>query len=65
VAANNRTTPAQKINHLFVAAVGREPTAQEIQAANHLLVLRNGDVVAALEDVWWALLNSNEFILDH
>ena len=30
-----------------------------------VLVARDGNVTEALEDVWWALLNSNEFILDH
>jgi hypothetical protein len=26
---------------------------------------RRGDVAAALQDVWWAVLNSNEFIINH
>jgi hypothetical protein len=26
---------------------------------------RPGDTDAALEDLWWALLNSSEFLLDH
>ncbi len=33
--------------------------------ANELLAARKGDTAAALQDVWWALLNSNEFILNH
>ena len=28
-------------------------------------LLRKGDPVAALQDVWWAVLNSNEFIFNH
>ena len=37
----------------------------ETTAANQLMALRGGDAIAALQDVWWALLNSNEFILNH
>ena len=37
----------------------------EIEVANKLLAARKGDVVAALQDIWWAVLNSNEFILNH
>jgi hypothetical protein len=33
--------------------------------SNQLLAARDGNVPAALEDIWWALLNSNEFILIH
>jgi hypothetical protein len=36
-----------------------------INQANRLLSLRGGNAAAALQDVWWALLNSNEFILNH
>ena len=61
----SKMTPPEKINHLFLAALGRTPTPEEIQTANRLLVQRRGDVSAILQDVWWALLNSNEFILDH
>ena len=35
------------------------------RSANELLAARGGDVGAALQDIWWALLNSNEFILIH
>ena len=31
----------------------------------HLMRYRGGDAIAALQDVWWAVLNSNEFILNH
>ena len=40
------------------------PTAQEIALANELMLLRQ-DPAKALEDVWWAVLNSGEFILNH
>jgi hypothetical protein len=54
-----------KIQKLYLAALARRPTGQEISLANELLRLRKGDASAALQDVWWALLNSNEFIFNH
>jgi hypothetical protein len=71
----------QKIDRLFWAAVARKPTAQERRAAAQLTVARAEAVARpdgrdnsqpradphrdALQDIWWALLNSNEFILNH
>ncbi len=57
--------PADKINYLFVAALARKPTTLEVDVANKLLVARKGDSAAALQDMWWAVLNSNEFIMNH
>ena len=33
--------------------------------ANQLMKARKGDAVGALQDIWWAVLNSNEFIINH
>jgi hypothetical protein len=65
VAVNDRLSNAAKINYLFMAALSRKPAASETDGANELMALRGGDSVAALQDVWWAVLNSNEFILNH
>jgi len=54
----------EKVEHLFLAALSRRPTKQELSAISDILKARN-NVSAALQDIWWALLNSNEFILDH
>ena len=63
--ATSGTKPAAKIDHLYLAALARKPSAAELRMANELLAARGGDTAAALQDVWWALLNSNEFILNH
>jgi hypothetical protein len=55
---------AVSLDRLYLAALGRRPTRQEIQAANDLLEARGGDTAAAMQDVWWALLNSGEFIFN-
>ena len=63
--AKSKLSDTQKINYLFEAAFARRPAKMEIEVANKLLAARKGDVVAALQDIWWAVLNSNEFILNH
>ncbi len=56
---------AGKIDALYLAALARKPSAKEVAAANKLMQDRKGDAAAALPDVWWAILNSNEFIINH
>jgi hypothetical protein len=58
-------SPKAKIDALYLAALGRKPSTKEVAAANAILSARRGDVVGALQDVWWAVLNSNEFIINH
>lgn len=65
VANNPRYSPADKINYLYLAGLSRKPNRTELALANELLVARRANVVGALQDVWWAVLNSNEFILNH
>ena len=64
VAAGNAKNAA-KIDALYLAALARKPSKQEIDTANQLMKARKGDAVGALQDIWWAVLNSNEFILNH
>ena len=63
--AKDNTRSVQKINLLFQTALARKPTKKELTVANQLLLARKGDVTGALQDIWWAVLNSNEFILNH
>ena len=65
VATDAKMKNAAKIRHLYLAALARRPTSREIALANDLLRSRKGNAAAALQDVWWAVLNSNEFILNH
>jgi hypothetical protein len=57
--------PKSKIEALYLAALARKPVKKELAAADALLKAREGNVTAALQDVWWAILNSNEFIINH
>jgi hypothetical protein len=64
IAASN-LKPAQKIEYIFQSTLARNPTQREVDAANTIVGWRKGDAAAALQDVFWAVLNSNEFILQH
>ncbi len=66
VALNDQLNNAAKINYLFMAALSRKPRDERNRRRpTHLMALRGGNAVEALQDVWWAVLNSNEFILNH
>jgi len=64
VATSGMKNPA-KIETLYQAALARKPTAKELKTANDILVECKGDAVGALQTIWWAVLNSNEFIINH
>lgn len=63
--ASGGASAKAKIDSLYLAALARKPSAKEVAAANAILKARGGDVVGSLQDVWWAVLNSNEFIINH
>jgi hypothetical protein len=65
VIAGSSLSPGDKITYLFEAALCRKPTAGEVGIANKLLVARKGDGAGAMQDVFWVILNTNEFILQH
>lgn len=62
---NAKLTFEVKVEHLFLAALSRKPAPQELDLARALRGMNEKDEDAALEDIWWALLNSSEFLLDH
>lgn len=54
--AASKLSRDEKVNHLFLAALGREPTKQETRLANEI-VGEQADSAQAMQAVWWALLN--------
>jgi hypothetical protein len=52
------------IEELYLAAVARKPTPKELEASLAHIVAK-GDQAVGLEDVCWALLNTNEFLFQH
>lgn len=53
-----------KLRELYMSALSRQPTSKEIQAAKSL-VKRAKTPIEGYQDLFWALLNSNEFIFNH
>ena len=53
----------EKVEHLFLTAVARKPTKRELKLVQQMMEKTSPNQM--LQDIWWALLNSNEFILDH
>jgi hypothetical protein len=53
-----------KIRQLYLTALGRAPSRTESLTAGRLLK-SSKDKLAAYQDLFWALLNSNEFIFVH
>ncbi len=54
-----------KIGYLYMAALGRGPTKAEKDVAEVAWKNHRGDALKAVQDVFWVVLNSNEFILQH
>ncbi|MGI9178620.1 MAG: DUF1549 domain-containing protein [Pirellulales bacterium] len=63
--ASSSMSNAAKIETLYMAALARKPASAELSVANRIVAAKKGDVIGALQDVWWAVLNSNEFIIKH
>jgi hypothetical protein len=57
--------PADRLNELFMSGLARRPSRSEMTIASKLLIARGGDEKEMLQDMWWAILNSNEFIMQH
>jgi hypothetical protein len=56
--------PEQVIEAVYVRAFTRKPTAEETQNLTALLA-DEPDKAKALDDIFWAVLNSREFVFNH
>lgn len=57
--------PDRRLNHLFLATLGRPPSSGERDFFLKRIAVTKEDPSGGWSDVLWALLNSNEFILNH
>jgi hypothetical protein len=55
----------EKVDYLFLAGLARKATNEEWRLATQLVEARQGNAVEGLKDLWWVILNSNEFIFNH
>ena len=51
------------VDRLYIAALSRHPSRREADVISAHLN-RDADTIAVLQDIFWALLNSNEFVLN-
>jgi hypothetical protein len=58
-----KVEPLAIIERLYVTCLARKPTPEELEGYKPLVA--GGDVNKTLEDLFWALLNSREFIFNH
>jgi hypothetical protein len=56
---------ATKLQDLYLAALSRRATRSEVNTASKLIRQYGNNKAAAYQDLFWALLNSNEFIFIH
>lgn len=54
-----------RVEYLFELGLARKPGRDERQMAQALLSAREGNSLEMLRDLWWIILNSNEFIFNH
>lgn len=58
-------SPQEAVTNLFLSGLARRPSRKEMTVASQLLRARSGNQKEMLQDMWWAIINSNEFILQH
>lgn len=57
--------PLDVLDALYLRSFARKPTAGEIKPVSDALAATPDDAQAILEDVFWALLNSKEYMFNH
>lgn len=62
---NSPMSSTQKIETLFWKGLGRKPKNAELGLAKALVGSNNGNFAEGLRDMWWVILNTNEFIFIH
>ena len=63
--AEGKASPGEIITELYLVALSRYPTADELQTAISVFEAPGANRQTATEDVLWALLNSPEFVFNH
>lgn len=66
-ALSQRGSDMKKIEKLYFSALGRKPSKTEAAKLGKFIRSRRSvpEKLAAYQDLYWALLNSNEFIFNH
>ena len=65
LATEKERTNSEKIQELYLTAMSREPTPQEMTIATNYLEKHKADPKRGFEDVVWALMLTKEFLFNH
>jgi hypothetical protein len=63
--AGSESSPREIVTELYFATLSRPPTEQELTVATAAFDAADTTRQTATEDVFWALLNSAEFVFNH
>ena len=63
--AESARAPDEIVNELYLATMSRLPAADELRTATAAFEVEGATRKTATEDIFWALLNSAEFVLNH
>jgi hypothetical protein len=63
--ADSTRSPSELVGELYLLLLNRQPSETELQAALRPFGVTGATRQTAVEDVFWALLNSPEFVLNH
>ncbi|MDP1797822.1 MAG: DUF1549 and DUF1553 domain-containing protein [Planctomycetaceae bacterium] len=58
-------TPPQIVEKIYIRCLSRKPSAEEMAALTPLFPADAKNNKQALDDIYWALLNSREFVFNH
>jgi hypothetical protein len=62
---DEKKTPEQIVESLYIRTCSRKPNENEIKPVQAAIAAEPNEVQSILEDVFWALLNSKEFMFNH
>jgi hypothetical protein len=62
---DQKLSPDQIVEELYFRCLSRKPTADEAARLKLMVSAPGTDVQSSLQDVFWALLNSQEFVFTH
>jgi hypothetical protein len=63
--AESKRSPEEIVTELYLATLSRFPSDEELKLATAAFTAKDAKRQSATEDVFWALLNSPEFVFNH